>query len=300
GIIMSDKQTDNLFDELSDSQMSLGDHLDELRLRLIYCLIALALAGGLCLFFGWEIIAYLVEPLAAALAVNNLPPSLLATSLTGPFMTYMKVSLISGLFLASPYIFYQLWQFVAAGLLPSEKRLVRFFAPFSALLFILGGAFFIYIVAPISINFFLNFNSSLSVSTQPGGWYYSILDYQPDPASVNNEIVAQSQDPASPATIETLCSLNEYISFMLSLAVAFGLSFQMPLAVFLLGRLNLISLAGFCRFRRFMLLIIVIFAALVTPPDVISQLALAFPMYALYELGIFLLKYFPGAKSQEL
>lgn len=298
-------------------EMSLGDHLAELRLRVILSLLGLLLCFIFCLFFGWQLIAFFAAPLMAALARNELPRAFLATGIATGFITYMKVSLAAAVFLAAPWIFYQLWRFVACGLYNNEKRLVNFFAPFSAGLFILGGLFFMYIVAPLTINFFLDFNSGLELNESSDSWYNTLLDVgsesQPsqEPSAVAGrffltvpvpfsseklefELVlpaseAVSQSLNSVAAIETRCTINDYISFILAMTLAFGFAFQMPLAVYLTGILGLVSIVQFRKVRKYVFLAIIVIAAIVTPADLFSQLALAIPMYLLYELGILLL-----------
>ncbi len=304
------------FENEDHGSMSIGDHLNELRARVILALIGLAAAFIICLFFGWQLVDFFAAPLMAALDANGQPRSFLATGVATGFSTYIKVSLVAALFVAAPWVFYQLWQFVASGLYRHERKLVNIFAPFSALLFILGGLFFIYVVAPVTINFFLNFNAGLKVNPHTSTWFNTILSS--DNASSSPEIPASGRfflsapvpfchdnlvlDITLPASntasvsstsIQTHCTINEYISFILTLTVAFGASFQMPLAVFLTGFLGLVTIDRFRKVRKYVFLAIIVSAAIITPPDILSQLAMAFPMYLLYELGIFLLVLMP-------
>ena len=166
------------------------------------------------------------------------------------FVAYMKISLIAGLIISCPWVFYQLWMFVAAGLYSHERRYVRTAVPFSAGLFVTGALFFVFVVAPISLRFFLKFGTFINVEPN---W-----------------------------------TLQKYVSFMTMLMLVFGVGFQTPIAIFILNRTGLVSIAAFKRSRKFVLLGVFFLAAVATPPDVISQVTLAIPLYGLFEFGILL------------
>ena len=167
------------------------------------------------------------------------------------FISYIKIAMIAGLLLSSPWVFYQLWMFVAAGLYSHEKRYVHIAAPFSAILFVCGALFFLIVVAPLTLKFLVSFNRR-------------VLD-------VNSQFTFQ-----------------HYISFVSHLMLVFGLAFQTPTAIFFLNRTGLVSIAALNKSRKFVVLTIFIVAAMATPPDVISQITLAIPLYILFELGILL------------
>lgn len=228
-----------------DSTMSLGDHLEELRARLILALIGLALGAVVCLIFGPKILAFIQRPYYAQ--TDN---RLIVIGVADSFVAYMKISIISGLILTSPWVFYHLWMFVAAGLFPSERRYVQIAVPFSAALFVAGALFFLFFVAPISLKFFLTF----------GEW----ID------------------------VETSWTLQGYVSFITLLMLVFGIGFQTPIAIFILNRTGLVSIPALRRSRKYVLLGIFVVAAMATPPDVISQITLAIPLYTLFEIGIVL------------
>jgi sec-independent protein translocase protein TatC len=238
-----------------NSTMSLGDHLEELRTRLILALIGLAAGAVICLFFGPRIITFIQKP------YTELMPGrpLIALAPADAFVGYMKVALISGLIVSSPWVFYQLWMFVSAGLYPREKRYVRLAVPFSAALFVTGALFFIYVVAPISLAFFLKFGEIINVSPN---WTF-----------------------------------QKYVSFITVLMLVFGLGFQTPIAIFFLNKTGLVSIAALHRSRKYVLLGVFVVAAIATPPDVISQITLAVPLYLLFELGI-LLSYIAQRKKK--
>jgi sec-independent protein translocase protein TatC len=239
-----------------NSTMSLGDHLEELRMRLLYALAGLVVGAVICLFFGSKIIAFIEKPyigvMGAEVRLQTLAPA-------DGFISYMKISLISGLIISSPWVFYHLWMFVAAGLYPNEKRYIYLAAPVSAALFVGGALFFILVVAPLTLNFLVKFNQKM--------------------LGVNSQFTFQN-----------------YISFITHLMLAFGLAFQTPTAIFFLNRTGLVSLAALRRSRKFVLLGVFVAAAMVTPPDVVSQVTLAVPLYLLFELGV-LLSYFANRKK---
>jgi len=243
--------------ELSSSTMSLGDHLEELRRRLIYALAGLGAGTGLCMIFGTKLVKFLLVP------YNRLVPDdeLNFLGIPDAFVIYMKVSLIAGLILSSPWVFYQLWMFISAGLYKHERRYVKVSVPFSAALFIAGALFFFFVVAPISLRFFLKFGELL------GG--------------------------------EQAWTFDKYISFVTVLILVFGLGFQTPLAIFILQRIGIVSVAALRRARKYVFLAMFVIAAVVTPPDVISQITLALPLYLLYELGILLCRFVPGGGQSE-
>ncbi len=242
-------------DSLIDSTMSLGDHLEELRMRLLYALAGLTICTVISLAFSRYIVTFLQAPYVAIMGNEALQ----ALALAEGFVSYVKIALITGLILSSPWVFYHLWMFVAAGLYPHEKRYVYLAVPFSAVLFIAGALFFIFVVAPISISFFVNINNWLGLRTD--------------------------------------ITFKNYISFVAILMLVFGIAFQTPTAILFLNRTGLVSLKTLSSSRKYVVLIIVIVAAMATPPDVVSQIALAVPLYLLFELGI-LLSYFANRRKR--
>lgn len=282
---------------LPDTRMTFGEHLDELRRRLIKAICGLAVALAFCLYFGAHIFAFLARPLLIALQAAGVEPALYVASLPESFLAYFKVACYAALFLASPWIFYQLWAFVAAGLYPHEKRYVLRFLPFSAGLFLLGGAFFVFAVAPVTCNFFIRFGMTIKVPrfapTLIDRTFFPQVS-SPAPAPAEPNTTASAPPPAPQPLIKPWFTLQSYVSFILLMGLAFGLAFQLPLIVFFLGRLRLVSLAAFRSHRRHVILGIIIAAAIITPtPDIATCLALAVPMYLLYELGLVLLRLWP-------
>jgi sec-independent protein translocase protein TatC len=230
-----------------DSAMSLGDHIDELRLRLILASAGLITAIIVCLFFGKTIIAFIEKPYIQTMGENARLQSLAPVD---GFTTYMQIAMISGIVISSPWIFYHLWMFVSAGLYPNEKRYVHAAAPFSALLFITGALFFTFAIAPVTLRFLVMFNK---------------------------EVLG----------IDSNFTFQSYISFVSVMMLIFGLAFQTPIAIFFLIRIGLVSVQALCKSRKFVLLGIIIVAAIITPgSDIFSLFSLAIPLYLLFELGI--------------
>ena len=323
------KKTKEIQDPL-DSTMSLGDHLEELRGRLILAFTGLLVGAAICLCFGTRIIKFIEKPYLETFQTKDVESSakdntiefienlfkvtrqkladdpntpnvgqeteefvykfcteiLVALSNDPNFafnspsshqmsparrlqilrpadgiISYIKIALISGLILSSPWVFYHIWMFVAAGLYPHEKRYVHTAVPFSAVLFVTGALFFVLVVAPLTLKFLVKFNEG-------------ILD------AWSNFTFA------------------DYISFITMLMLIFGVAFQTPIAIFFLTKTGLVSIEGLRRSRKFVLLGIFVVAAMATPPDVVSQVTLAIPLYALFEIGI-LLSYFSQKKKEK-
>lgn len=242
--------------ELFDTTMSLGDHLEELRRRLIYALAGLGIGTIICMIFGTRLVRFLLEPYQRL--VPDDPLNFLG--IPDAFVIYMKVSLIAGLIISSPWVFYHLWMFVSAGLYKHERRFVKIAVPFSAGLFIIGALFFFFVVAPLSLGFFLKFGTIL------GG--------------------------------EQAWTFDKYISFITMLMLVFGLGFQTPLAIFVLQRIGIVSISKLRQIRKYIFLVMFIIAAIATPPDIISQVTLALPLYLLYELGILLCRFVPQGRAE--
>lgn len=235
--------------------MTLMDHLGELRNRLVRSAIAVGLAFAATYSLADLLFKELMRPLLAALPPNS---KLIFTALPEAFFVYLQVGFVAAIFLASPYIFYQIWGFIAPGLYDEEKKYAIPMAFCSAFFFTLGAAFCFLVVFPFSFTFFVGF--------------------------ATDDIVAMP-------------SLSEYLGFALKMLIAFGLIFEMPLFTFFLSRMGLVTASMMRNVRRYAILIIFIIAAILTPPDVVSQLLMAIPMLLLYELSIFIAVAF-GRKSK--
>jgi sec-independent protein translocase protein TatC len=234
------------------------DHLIELRKRIVYSLIALFAAFILCYVFAKPIYAFLTEPLSAAIG-NQPGRHLIYTALYETFFTYVKVGFFGGLCIAFPIIASQLWLFIAPGLYKQERSAFLPFLIATPVLFILGAAFVYYVMLPFAIKFFLSFET-------PGG----------------NGTLAIQLD----------AKVSEYLDFVMTLIFAFGLCFQLPVLLGLLGRVGIISSTQLRSVRRYAILGIVALAAVVTPPDPFSMMSLVVPLVLLYEISIFVVRMF--------
>jgi sec-independent protein translocase protein TatC len=241
---------------MSEAKMPFTAHLTELRKRLIISFVAVGVGFALAYAFSSEIFEWLVQPL-----IRVLPPGdkLVFTALPEAFFIYLKVSLIAGIVLASPMIFYQLWMFVAPGLYHKEKRLVLPFVLISSLLFAGGALFGYYVVFPTAFRFLVGFSTE---------------------------------------NIRALPALQQYLSLCLKLLLGFGLIFEFPVLAYFLGRAGIINSRMMAKNRRIAILLIFIVAAILTPPDVVSQILLAIPLYLLFEISILVVK-FSGRKKKE-
>lgn len=254
-------------DTLDDSKMPLLDHLVELRRRLVYSVLTIVVLFGICYYFSEHIYAFLVKPLADITAEMGGERRMIYTALQEAFFTYVKVAFFAAVFLGFPVIASQIWIFVAPGLYKSEKKAFLPFLIATPILFFIGGAFVYYFVIPVAWKFFLSFE------TAGGG--------------------------ASPLPIQLEAKVGEYLSLVMQLIFAFGLCFQLPVACTLLGRAGIISSDGMKSKRRYAIVIAFVVAAILTPPDVISQIGLAVPTILLYEVSIIAVRMIERSRERE-
>ncbi len=239
--------------------MSLGDHLEELRSRLILIFAGVLLGLVVCLFFGKFFIGLLTIPFGKAIGAEDVVRHLQTIKPAEGFLVYIKVSLFFGLLATSPWVFWHIWSFVSSGLFKHEKRFIYVVVPASSILFITGSLFFMVIIAPLAMSFFMRINEGLSVASN---W-----------------------------------TIQSYIDLVLGLTLVFGTAFQLPIAIIFAERMGLVSVEALCKGRRFVILGLVIVAAMATPPDVVSQLALALPLYILFEGSILICKFLRRRKK---
>ena len=233
-------------EELAGTEQPFVEHLVELRDRLVKALIAVGVAAALLFFFPGPGALY---DLLAAPLVAHLPKgaTLIATSVISPFMVPLKILLMSAFLVALPVVLWQAWGFVAPGLYTHEKRLVLPLVVSSTLLFFIGVAFCYFFVFGQVFSFIQSF---------------------------------------APKSITAAPDIEAYLSFVMTMFIAFGLAFEVPIVVIVLARMGLVSVEKLKAFRGYFIVLAFIIAAVVTPPDVVSQLALAIPMILLYEMGI--------------
>lgn len=307
-----------------DVRMTLGEHLDELRARLIRCLIGLTLGAVLCAFFIDDIEGGLTSALFDVMRRHGYSPDMTYTGIAEPFLADFQLILILGLIVSAPYILMQLWGFVASGLYKHERAWVRRFVPVSIGLFFAGAAFFIVIVIPLFLDFFIGykkdlpanttyidiFEHSAPTSTQPAIWPAgapgAVRDYPADPKDppngalwINhrtNELRTRIGDKtwvvgllkeADKNRLTPMIRIQEYLVFMLQMAAAFGFGFQVPVVVALLATIGVASAQQMGKARKYVWFGIAIAAAFITPsPDLTSLMLLFIPMVLLYEAGL--------------
>ena len=235
---MAEPETD------TDDKIPFTAHLEELRRRLIICFVAVGVGFAVSYGFKERLFDILTRPLISVMAEGE---TLIYTGLPEAFFTFLKVSFLSGLMLASPVIIYQFWMFVAPGLYDREKRLLIPIVLLSSIFFVGGALFGYFIVFPFGFEFFLGFATE---------------------------------------TIRPLPSMKEYLSFSAKLLLAFGLVFELPLVITFLAKLGIVTVPFLKKNRKYAILLFFVGAAILTPPDVVTQVMMALPLMVLYEISI--------------
>jgi sec-independent protein translocase protein TatC len=241
----------------SENEGGFISHLVELRKRLIQSFIFLIIFFVGCYYFAEHLYGFLVEPYANAVKDDGTERRLIFTALQETFLTYLKISFFAAFFVTCPFILIQIWKFIAPGLYKHEKIAIVPYLILTPVLFFLGGMLVYYLIMPLAIKFFLSFETSAQINSLP---------------------------------IELEAKVNEYLSLITRLIFAFGLSFQLPVLLSLLARVGFINSDYLKKRRRYVIVIIFAFAAILTPPDPIPQIGLGIPLLILYELSILSVK----------
>jgi sec-independent protein translocase protein TatC len=232
-------------DEIDDQPQPLVAHLTELRDRLLRGVLAILLVFSGLFYFANDIYAFVSEPLRSLLPEGS---TMIATEVASPFLTPFKLTLVTAVFIAIPYLFYQIWSFVAPGMYKKEKRLAIPLLVSSVLLFYAGAAFAYFVVFPLVFGFFTS---------------------------------------VGPEDVQVMTDINSYLNFVLKLFFAFGLAFEIPIAALILIWTGITTPESLAKKRPYIIVGCFVFGMLLTPPDVISQSLLAIPMWILFELGVF-------------
>ncbi len=262
--------------EIEDSSAPLIEHLAELRQRLINSVLAFIVCMIICFTVWNPIFDFLTQPLCSAMAVRGHEDcGLILIKLQEGFFVAISISLMGGLMLSFPVISYQMWRFVAPGLYRSEKGAFLPFLLASPFMFFLGATFAFYVVTPLAFDFFLGFQQSGS-------------------------ILSEEMTENATAGIAFQGSAQEYLSLTIKFIVAFGMCFQLPVLLTLMGKAGLVSAEGLGNVRKYAVVAILVLAALVTPPDVITQVILFVVVYGLYEISIFLVSRVEKKREEKL
>ncbi len=310
-------------------QMSFGDHLEELRRRILMALAGVAVICIGTFAFGFHIIAWLARPYLDAQRALGYTPQLYAFDFSAGFSTYMMVAVIAAAVIGAPWVLYQGWLFVAAGLYEHERRAVHLLWPFSAVMTVLGVLFAYYILLPVSIVFFLNvaaFYPKLDLA-EPGfmtrlaaGWGLTAPPSPPDAPSPL-QLPTFRADPSDlregdvwlnvaegrlkayidgktrifalqpDSMLTPYPDISRYVTSAAMIGLGVVIAFQLPVAMFILAWLGLVDPAWIARYRKYALFICVVLAAVLTPADVMSMALLFVPLYALFEFGLVLMRF---------
>jgi len=237
---------------MNNKNLTLTEHFIELRQRLVYSSLFFLVAFAISYLFAKEIYNFLLQPLIEAYGVGH-HKRIIFTSLTEAFATYVKLAFLSALFVSTPFFLTQIYLFIAPALYRNEKKVVLSLLICSPLLFLLGSFLLYYFILPLAFKFFISFEIESLNSAMP---------------------------------IELEARISQYLSLVTELIFAFGIAFQLPVILILLVKIGLLSVNSLRKQRKYWMILIFILAAILTPPDILSQISLAIPMLLLYEIAI--------------
>jgi len=296
-------------------RMTIGEHLEELRTRMILSLLGFVVAAIVCFIFGEKVVWYFCKPLMNAMAANGFSPQVFMTEVAESFMVYVKISMITAAVFASPWMVYQFWLFVAAGLYPHERKYITKYWPLSVVLLVTGMVFLYFVVLPLMLRFFVAFNIGLPL----------IFPVVVDPhasQSVMASLPLLNGDPAHPlpgnlwfdlsqgrlkfcigtaanpeirvipygssAMVTPQITLSAYIDMVIGMLLSFGLAFQTPLVVLALVRIGIFEVDQLKAMRRYVYFSTAVIAGFIVPDVVGGMIALMIPLMLLFELGLWL------------
>ena len=245
-------------------EMSLIEHLTELRKRLMWSFFYILVIFIICFYFADELFAFLAHPLVKLLDTEK-GQGFIYTALQEAFFTELKIAFFFALFFAFPLIAIQIWKFIAPGLYKNEKNAFLPFLIATPILFFAGGAMVYYLIAPVAWNFFLSYQNM--------------------------------SDSGVPIRLEA--KMGEYLSLMMRFIFAFGLAFQLPVVLGLMAKVGIVNHTSLKKFRKYAIVIAFLAAAFLTPPDPFSQISLALPIILLYEVSIYIAKIIQKNKRED-
>jgi Tat protein translocase TatC len=312
-------------------RMTVGEHLEELRLRLILSISGLFVAVLACLTFSERVMVFFCAPLTTQLMKHGIAPQVYYSNLTDPFMTYLKITLISAAAIAGPWIIYQIWLFVSAGLYPHERKMVTRYIPLSVTLFVTGLIFVYILVLPLSIKFFIEFSGSLNIRLEGSStlvttdipyhvpiihgdvksahWGDLWFDDKSDKLKIALPIQGDADTghfhvrsiPFGPETMMTpIITIGDYIDLVLTFMLTFGVAFQLPLVLLAVVSLGLVDITFLRQKRKIIYFGMTVASAFLAPGDIVtSMLALLIPLIVLYEFGLLLVVFAGKRKPDE-
>jgi sec-independent protein translocase protein TatC len=310
--------------------MSFGDHLEELRTRMLLALAAPLPVAIVAFFFAEDILRWLCQPLFAALRERDLPAMLQVLGPAETIMTHLKISVVTALVISAPWILWQAWRFVQPGLYRHERRFVYFLLPGSGVLTAAGVLLYYYVMLPLVLAVLVGFGASMDLlpatpeaASEPpvaidlpllpvltqhpaapavgsmwivGGAVFIAVPGAPTGEDGAPEIEIRRVPLGSDGVIAQQFQLTNYVGFVLLFGLGTVLAFQMPLVVLLLGWLNLVTVDWLRAHRKYAIFVCAVIAAVLTPPDPWSMVAMLVPLYLLYELGMVLLRVAPASR----
>jgi sec-independent protein translocase protein TatC len=310
----------------SQAVMGLGEHLEELRSRVLWAIVPLLPVAIVMMVFGEKILGWIIEPVLKTLEDQGRARSIQFTSAMETFSAYFYVAFVATVVVGGPWILYQLWKFIAPGLYSNERRFAYILAPLSVVLSIAGFSLMYFAMLPLAMSFLINFGSDIAThpaktAPVPAGvvlpsmplleadpdkpvpgqmWINKTLREQRVCLSVDDKGVPDVRRVAhlvKPTSIEAHLKLSEIVDLFMTLALVFVLSFQLPVIILVLGWVGIVNVAMLSKWRKYAFAGSVILGAVVSPTgDPLSLAVLQVPLYLLYELGILLLRVLPAHK----